>query len=148
MSCKERNFELITDIVAYPDNAVTFVDPLQVFEKYLTGEKFSYNEDLAITVPLKPNSGKLEDSSKEGLQGTTYTVSLTWEVERVDASVYAILKDLKKPFKHLIITTFGGNRSLVRSNEDGWKFSFEESGGVVKCDLSVMNTSGIQRILE
>ena len=148
MSCKERNFELITDIVAYPDNAVTFVDPLQVFEKYLTGEKFSYNEDLATTVPLKPNSGKLEDSSKEGLQGTTYTVSLTWEVEKVDASVYAILKDLKKPFKHLIITTFGGNRSLVRSNEDGWKFSFEEAGGVVKCDLSVMNTSGIQRILE
>ena len=148
MSCKERNFELITDIVAYPDNAVTFVDPLQVFEKYLTGEKFSYNEDLAITVPLKSNSGKLEDSSKEGLQGTTYTVSLTWEVERVDASVYAILKDLKKTFKHLIITTFGGNRSLVRSNEDGWKFSFEESEGVVKCELSVMNISGIQRILE
>lgn len=148
MSCKERNFELITEIVAYPDNAVTFVDPMQVFDKCLLKDRISCNEGLAISVPMKPNTGKLEDSSKEGLQGTTYTSSLTWEVEKVDASAHAILKDLKKTFKHLIITTFGGNRSFIRANEDGWKFSFEESGGVIKCDLSVMNISGVQRIIE
>lgn len=148
MNCKERNFELITDIVAYPDNAVTFADPMQVFDKCLSKDRIVCNEELAISVPLKPGTGILEDSSKEGLQGTTYTASLTWEVENVDTSVCTILKDLKKTFKHLIITTFGGNRSFIRSNEDGWKFSFDESDGVIKCDLSVMNISGIQRIIE
>lgn len=148
MSCKELNFELITEIVAYPDNAVTFVNHLQVFEKYLTDDKFTCNEELAISVPMKPNSAKLEDSGKEELHGTAYTVNLTWEVSKTDASVYAILHDLKRTFKHLIITTFGENRSLIRSNEDGWRFSFDDSEGVIKCNLSVMNVSGIQRIIE
>lgn len=90
----------------------------------------------------------MEDSGKEGLQGTSYTVSLTWEVDGPDAAAYQTLKSLKKTFKHLIVTTFGGNRSLIRSNEDGWVFRYEESGGVIKCEASVMNVSGVQRILE
>ena len=149
MNCKERNFELITDIIAYPDDAITFNDPMQVFDKYITDDGFAITDpSKAIAIPFKPNSGKLEDSVKEDLQGTLYTVSLTWEVENADASVYTILKDLKKTFKHLIVTTFGDNRSLIRSNRDGWQFSFKESDGLLKCDLSVMDVSGIRRILE
>ena len=148
MNCKERNYELITDITAYPDGAVSFAKPMQVFEKHITDTEFTTDEDQAIAVPMKGGSGKLEDSSKEGLQGTSYTVSLTWEVDGPDAAAYQTLKSLKKTFKHLIVTTFGGNRSLIRSSEDGWVFRYEESGGVIKCEASVMNVSGVQRILE
>lgn len=148
MNCKERNYELITDITAYPDGAVSYTTPIQVFDKYITPDDFILDETQAIRVPLKVGTGKLEDSSKEDLQGTVYTVSLTWEVDSPDADEYAVLKSLKKTFKHLIVTTFGGNRSLVRSNEDGWLFRYEESGGVIQCDLSVMNVSGVRRIIE
>lgn len=148
MNCKERNYELINDITAYPDGAVSFAKPMQVFEKHILPEEFIADEKQAIAVPLKGGTGKMEDSGKEGLQGTVYTVSLTWEVDYADADVYRILDSLKKEHKHLIVTTFGGNRSLMRSNEDGWVFRYEESGGVIKCEASVMNVSGVQRILE
>lgn len=147
MNCKERNYELITDITAYPDDAVSFSKPMQVFEKHITEAELRLDEDQAIPVPMKGGSGKLEDSGKEGLQGTSYTVSITWEVDGPDLAAYQTLKALKNTFKHLIVTTFGGNRSLVRSCEDGWMFRYEESGGVIKCEVSVMNVSGVQRIL-
>lgn len=148
MNCRERNYELITDITAYPDGAVTFTKPMQVFDKHITPDEFTLDTAQAISVPMKGGSGKLEDSSKEGLQGTVYTASLTWEVDNPDADAYEVLKSLKKTFKHLIVTTFGGNRSLIRSNEDGWLMRYEESGGVIKCDLSVMNVSGVRRVIE
>ena len=148
MNCRERNYELITDVTAYPDDAVTFEKPMQVLVKHTRPDEFTLDETKAIPVPMKAGSGKLEDSGKEGLQGTTYTVSLSWEVSSPDDDEYNRLDLLRKSFKHLIVTTFGGNRSLVRANEDGWEFRYEESGGVIKCQLSVMNVSGICRIIE
>lgn len=148
MNCRERNFELIIDISAYNDADVSFTKPIQMFRKHILPSEFTPKEGSAISVPLKAGTGKMEDSSKEGLQGITYTVTLTWDVERVDESVYTTLMNLKTAHKHLIVTTFGGNRSLIRSTEDGWVFRYEESGGVIKCELSVLNVSGVQRVLE
>lgn len=147
MDCKERSLDLITDIIAYPDEAMTFSKELQVFSKYITSDQYTVNDEMAIKVPLSKKSAKLSELSKDELHGTEYTVSLSWEVEKLDASAYEALHSLKKTYKHLIIKTFGDNAYLVRSVEDGYTFTFEENEGKMKCELSVMNVSGAQRVL-
>ena len=67
MNCKERNYELITDITAYPDGAVSFAKPMQVFEKHITDTEFTTDEEQAIAVPMKGGSGKLEVPCKPSL---------------------------------------------------------------------------------
>lgn len=147
MDCKERSLDLITDIIAYPDEAMTFSKELQVFSKYITSDQYTVNEEMAIKVPLSKKSAKLSESSKDELHGTEYTVSLSWEVEKLDADAYEVLHSLKNRYKHLIVKTFGDNAYLVRSVEDGYRFTFEENEGKMKCELSVMNVSGAQRVL-
>lgn len=147
MACNEQSYELITEVVAYPDGAVVFNRPFQEFKKYVTAEEYTVDEEKGIKVPLAKKSGKLKESSSENLHGTEYTVTLSWEVNRPTASDYDALTALKKKFKHLIIKYFGGSRMMVRSMEDGYLFTAEENEGVIACELSVKNACGAQRIL-
>ena len=147
MDCKERNFELIVEITAYPDSAVTFTDPMQVRKKFLTSEDYTLDESQAMSIPLKAKTAKLQESEKRELMGDVYTVNLTWEVDKLSQEGYETYENLRKSFKHLKIKTFGDNCSIVRSNEDGYQFVYEEDGGVIKASLSVMNLSGIQRVI-
>jgi len=147
MNCKERNYELIMEITAYPDSAVSFKSPIQVYNKYLEFSDITLDETQAISIPVMRKTGKLSETEKVELSGKSYTVTLTWDADKLDKETYDKLKNLEKEFKHLKIKTFGNNFSFVRSTEDGYRFTQEEEAGVMKCELSVMNISGIQRML-
>lgn len=147
MNCKERNYELIMEITAYPDDAVSFLLPIQVYNKYLEADDITLDESKAIHIPILRKSGKLSEQEKVELSGKSYEVKLTWDVDNLDKITYDKLKNIEKEFKHLKIKTFGNNFSFVRSTEDGYRFTQEEEAGVMKCELSVLNVSGIQRML-
>lgn len=135
------------EITAYPDDAVSFLLPIQVYNKYLSEDDITLDESKAIDIPILRKSGKLSEQEKIELSGKSYDVTLTWDIENIDKNIYDKLKNIEKEFKHLKIKTFGDNFSFVRSSEDGYRFTYEEEAGVVKCKLSVLNISGIQRML-
>lgn len=147
MDCKERNYELILEITAYPDSAVSFASPIQVFSKYVEGSDVTLTESEGISIPVMRKTGKLKETEKVELSGRSYTVSLTWDIGSLDKETYDKLNSLDKSFKHLKIKTFGDNFYFVRSTEDGYLFTHEEDSGILKCELSVMNISGVQRML-
>lgn len=147
MDCKERNYELIVELTAYPDSAVKFAHPMQVFNKYLESSDITLDETQGISIPVARKTGKLKETEKVELSGRSYTVTLTWDIENPDKETYDKLKKLEKTFKHLKIKTFGDNLSFVRAMEDGYMFTHEEDSGTLKCELSVMNISGVQRML-
>lgn len=147
MDCKERNYELILEITAYPDNAVSFTTPIQVSCKYLEKGDVTLNEELGFNIPMLRQTGKLKETEKVELGGRNYTVSLTWDIDNPDKSIYEKLEKLQKSFNHLKIKTFGGNSFFIRSMIDGYRFTYEEDSGTIKCSLSVINVNGVQRIL-
>ena len=147
MTCKERNYELITEITAYPASAVTMNFPFQKKVKYLTSVDYSLDDSQSVLIPMKVKSGKLSETENTGLQGESYTTTLSWEVENVTKEAMDKLAFLENSFKHLKIKTFGDNLLLVLSNEDGYRFSVQEDAGILKCEISVMNVNGAQRVL-
>lgn len=147
MTCKERNYELITEITAYPDSAVTMNFPFQKKVKYLTSDDYSLDDKQSVLIPMKAKSGKLSETENTGVQGDSYTTTLSWEVEIVTKEVMDKLAFLENSFKHLKIKTFGDNVSLVVASEDGYRFTLQEDAGILKCEVSIKNVNGAQRIL-
>lgn len=147
MNCKERNYELILEITAYPDNAVSFTSPMQVPCKYLEDGDVTLNEDLGFNIPMARQTGKLKETEKVELGGKSYTVSLTWDIDNPDKSTYEKLEKLQKTFNHLKVKTFGGDLLFIRAMDDGYRFTYEEDSGTIKCSLSVININGAQRIM-
>ena len=148
MNCKEKNYELISEISAYDDQDVTFNNDYELDEKFIKKSDFSVNIANVILVPMKKLSCTMSETMEESLSGTYYKVEISWDVDGNSKEEYQTLSLLKESFKHLIIRAFGDRESFVRSNEDGYRFSMEEDSGVIKCKLSIMNKCGIQRILE
>ena len=147
MNCKEKNYELISEIAAYYDQDVTFKKTYEIAEKFIKSSDFSVNISNVIIVPMKKLSCKMSETMDENLSGTSYKVEISWDVDGDSKEEYESLSLLKDSFKHLIIRAFGDRESFVYSNEDGYRFSMEEDAGVIKCKLSILNKCGIQRIL-
>lgn len=146
MNCKERNFELITSISAFTDAEVSFSVPMNEHRKHLSKSELQFSGN-GLSIPMEPKSASVKEASKEELPGTSYTVTVKWEVKELDEAAYAALERLRNGFFHLIINTFGDNSMLVHSNEDGYLFTYEENGGTLECELSILNINGVQRIL-
>lgn len=150
MNCIEKNYGIILSIIALKDEDVVMPAPYWVLKKNISAsDGFGIAADAQkIIIPLKKNSAKLSESSEDSLQGTIYTINLTWEVENLTEEGYNILIDLKNNFKHLIINTFADNNMLVCGNRDGWSFMMDDSEGFLKCSLTVKNASGIIRFVD
>lgn len=161
MDCKERNYGLITEILAYNEGDLILNIPTTLLKKYVETSDFTIRvvteqpdpETVTtkpvdgLTIPIRPNSAKLSESSAVARQGSYYTVSITWDADPDENSDYQLFDMLVKQHMHLLVTTFGGNKLLIYTSEDGWKFSYEDSEGIIKCNLSIMDPVGIRRLL-
>lgn len=147
MECKERYYELIGEIVAYPDAAISFSRPFNEMKKYVSESDFSTTESQKIVLNIKPSSGKLKETPSVSVSGESYDVTVTFDIEKVTADVYDHLDALKKGINHLIIRTFPDNRMLVRSTEYAYSFEYKENDGNLQCEFSIQNICGAQRVL-
>lgn len=147
MECKEQDYSLIVEIKAYPEDAVSFSQPMQYEKKHIDASFYSADETRSIKVPIKKLSGKLSETVKHERAGKTYTVTIDWESNVEKKEDYQLLHLLEDNVNHLEIKTFGDNLSFVRSQAPGYKFTMEEDAGTMKCSLSIINKAGVQRVL-
>lgn len=148
MNCKESNYELISGIIAYPDDAVSLTVPLYLSQSYITSSDITIDEASGISVKFKPNSAKTTENSNMEIAGAYYEVKVSWDISKVGEDTYRMLDSLTDEFKHLIIKYFGGNRAFISSTEDGYRFVYEEGESGITCELVIHNINGLQRIIE
>lgn len=146
MDCKEQDYGLIVEIKAYPEDAVTFSQPMQYEKKHINSSYYSADGTRAILVPMKKLTAKMGESVKYDRFGKTYTVTLDWDVDIDNEGKYELLHTLENNVNHLEVKTFGERLSLIRSQGPGYRFTMEEDSGVIKCSLSVVNKAGVQRV--
>lgn len=147
MKCKERYYELIGEIVAYPDTAVNFTRPFNETRKYVSESDYSTTESRKIVLRIKPSSGKLKETPSVDVNGESYKVTVTCDIEKVTTEVYSNLDALKKGINHLIVRTFPDNKMLVRATEYAYSFEYKENDGNLQCEFTIHNICGVQRVL-
>lgn len=147
MECKEQDYSLIVEIKAYPEDAVSFSQPMQYEKKHIDASFYSADESRAIQVPIKKLSGKLSETVNHDRPGKTYTVTLDWEANAGKKEDYQLLYLLENSVNHLEVKTFGDKLSFIRSQSPGYRFTMKEDEGIIKCSLSIINKAGVQRVL-
>lgn len=146
MNCKENYYELIGSIEAYPDSAVTFGRPFNM-EKKSDRPEFTPSGDRKQILPMKKKSGSLKETPSVSVSGESYEVVVAWEVEEVTQDTYAILESLKTETNHLIVRSFGEGEMFIRSVPGAHSFEYSENNGVLECELTINNLTGVQRIV-
>ena len=147
MDCKERYYEKIVKITAYPLDAVTFSLPFQLIGKGITSTGFSLDDSRKIDVPMEKDTAVLKDSVLLDVSGMSYEVTMTWQIEEVTNEVCNTLEYLRDKVCHFMVTSFGENEVIIRSVEYAYDFSFYEADGKYNCELKVYNVNGVQRVL-
>ena len=147
MNCKETILDLVTSIEAYPFSGVSFIGTMSVHTKSVSEADLGLREMEMFRIPMKDKSCNLSENSSSEIPGDSYEVTAAWQIRHVDEGVYQILERLKENPNHLIFRTYGGNGYFVRCEEEGYSFSYTESGGLIECELKIHNRNGMQRIL-
>lgn len=155
MNCKENNYQLLTGIKAYPPSGIAFVEPVASLNKALSTSDFTTTEgDFSspmsgyVKAPMKAGTAKMTEKSEVGVGGESYEVTLKWSVKTPTKDDYIRLDELKRERKHLIVSAYGAPGFLVRSYEYAYLFEYQEDGGDLSCELTIVNTKGAQRIIE
>lgn len=146
MNCKETLFELITAIEAYPLSAITFSTPFSDLKKCVSKTDFTVDRSKSIQIPIKNKTGEFSEKTSIALPGKSHEVTVTWQVRDVNEETYAIFHLLEIGANHLIIKTYAGTDYLLRSDEFGYRFTYDEKDGELDCELVITNISGAQRI--
>lgn len=147
MNCNENYYELIGEIFAYPNTGIHFSHPFNLMKKQISPTEYTLTESARITVPMKSKSATLKETPSLSINGESYEVVVSWQIENVTPDTYLILNSLKEGNKHLIVNTFGDNPLLVRSTEYAYQFEYKESDGNLICELTIQNICGAQRVL-
>lgn len=146
MNCKETLFELITSIEAYPVSAITFSVPFENDRKCISQSDFTADKSKSVQVPMKAKSGEFTEKTSVALPGKSHEVTVTWQVKDVSQEDYDILDAMNKNVNHLIIKTYAQTDYLLRTNEFGYRFTYNIKGGELDCELVITNIAGAQRI--
>lgn len=146
MDCKEHYYDLIGQISVYADNAVSFSQPFNEMRKYLAPADYTLTDAPLMTLKIKRDTGKLKETLSTSVNGESYEVTVTFEVEQVTAALYEKLDLLKKGFNHLILKSFPDNRMLVRSTEYAYRFEYKENDGNLQGEFTIQNLNGAQRV--
>ncbi len=146
MNCKERYYDLIGQISVYDDTAVSFAQPFNEMKKHLTPADYTLTGAPLIKLNIKRDTGKLKETSSVSVNGESYEVTVTFDVEQVDASLYEKLDLLKKGFNHLILNSFPDNKMMVRSTEYAYRFEYKENDGILQGEFTIQNMNGAQRV--
>ena len=147
MNCNETIFDLVTSIEAYPFSGVSSIGTMSVHKKSVSESDLGLEGLEMIRVPMKSKSCSPSEDNSVEIPGDSYEVTVSWQILHVDKGVYQVLERLKEQPNHLIFRTYGNKGYFVRCEEEGYLFSYHESGGMIECELKVHNKNGIQRIL-
>lgn len=163
MYCNIANFTDIANIDFYKETDVNFSHEFIVYnpEIYLGSslsedeKKFGYCVLLAPPVhkaQIDDMSGELSVDSATSVGGTKYKCNLSFDIEyggslRKREEYRKQLIDLQRNNYIIVITYISGDKHIIRSDKDGWHFSYKENKGTVTISLSIENISGAQRVL-
>ncbi len=146
MDCKEHYYDLIGQISVYAGNAVSFSQPFNEMRKHLAPADYTLTGLPLMTLKIKRDTGKLKETLSTSVNGESYEVTVTFEVEHVTAALYEKLDLLKKGFNHLILKSFPDNWMLVRSTEYAYRFEYKENDGNLQGEFTIQNLNGAQRV--
>lgn len=146
MNCKETLFELITSIEAYPFSAISFSVPFENDRKYISKSDFTVDKSKSVQVPIKAKSGKFTEKTSIALPGKSHEITVTWQVKDVSQEDYDTLHAMVENANHLIISTYAQADYLLRTNEFGYRFTYNTKEGELDCELVITNIAGAQRI--
>ena len=147
MNCNETLFDVITSIESYPFSGVSSTWTMNVHHKHVSEEEIGLDLSEKTDVPMKRKSCSISEKASTSIPGSSYEVTLSWEVRLVDEGTYTVLEEMKEYPKHLILRTYGGRGYFIRCEENGYSFSYVEKEGVIGCEATFHNKNGVQRIL-
>ena len=147
MNCNETLLDVITSIEAYPFSVDSNIKDMSVHSKRVSETELSSLSSMKMIVPMKPKSCTYSEKSSLSLPGDSYEVTVNWQVQKCNESEYEILESLYNNPNHLIIRAYGGGALFVRCEEHGYNFTYSEKDGLIDCELTIHNKSGIQRVI-
>ena len=147
MTCNETIFDTVTSIEAYPFSGVSSTRTMNVHIKCVSEDDLDVGTSDMISVPMKPKTCNVSEKESLDIPGESYEVTVSWQIQNVGNDTYKVLEELKEYPKHLILRTYSGKGYFVRSEEHSYNFSYIEKEGLIDCEISVHNRSGLQRIL-
>lgn len=147
MICNETLFEVITGIEAYASNDESDSWTMSLNRKNVSEDSLGLSGLHKMDVPLKAKSCSFSEKENIDIAGESYEVTLNWQIQSADNSTYGVLDNLKEMRNHLILRTYGECSYFIRSEEEGYRFSYMEKEGLIECELIIHNRSGVQRII-
>ena len=147
MNCNETLFEMVTAIEAYPFSGVSSTRTMSILGKHVDEEELGLDKSAKTEVPMKQKSCSINEKYSVDIPGDSYEVNVSWEMRIVGKDTYKVLESMKEYPKHLILRTYGGNGYFIRCEENAYEFSYIEKDGVISCEATLHNSSGLQRIV-
>lgn len=166
MYCNIANFTDIVKVDFYEVTDVFFSLPFPIYspEIFLTdspdnltskqkaGGYCKLNAAPKHSALIDEMSGEMSVDSQTSVAGIKYRCSLSYNVEYnntpfVQEEYKMQLVDLQKRNFIVVLTYISGDRQVIRTDKDGWKFEFKENKGTVTVTLTMENISGAQRVL-
>lgn len=153
MNCKENFFGLVAEILACTPENISISDTAVMEKKFISSvDELVKDESLLIHIPMKGKTAECTETYKVDLQGVSYEVDITWNLENPSIEELEVLENLRYHHNHLIIRMFGDDkdkkmyaRYFVYSSEDGYRFEYNENKGTLECKISIVNSNGLQR---
>lgn len=154
--CSATNWKDIVKVTAFKDGDIVFRYPHNI-DKIVV--KPAVDFDIAdytkgIVLSIRDMDASLKDETSVGVAGVSHTVKLEYSMlcdgNKLDA-YHRELEALEAPATnyHLLVEYLGGNRHLIRSTRDGYKFDWKVSDvGNTSCAVIINNVSGPLKIQE
>lgn len=145
--CNENCYELISEIWAYPNNAILFSQPFAIMNKYIDPTEYRVDESKRIALSIKKKTAQIKESPSISASGESYEVVITFQLSDVTKETLQTMEQLRYTNNHLIVNTFGDNLMLVRTCENAYHFEYKEQDGNLLCEMTIQNVCGVQRVL-
>lgn len=148
MRCSESYYDLIGELFAAEFDIVSFLKPLSVFEKKISRDSFVVSKSDLIKVPFKKTTAKFSENDSKEIIGAEYTSTITWDLNNPTEEEMSVLQRLNGTPHHIFMKFLGDNLAVVRAVEHGYSFSMVEKDGVLSCTITIVNSSGLQQVID
>ncbi|MGN0311117.1 MAG: hypothetical protein ACI4C3_11140 [Bacteroides sp.] len=145
--CRERNIELITEVMALDVTQVGFSKYLGDERKYIQSSLLNLPDGGGTKIPFDPKSATLSESEKRATAGLCYECELSFTLSNPTSEQYENIDYLMDINRHLLITTFGGDRFIVPAEESSWKPEQVWSGKNLSVSVKFTNLCGALHII-
>ena len=159
MNCNEKS-NIIISIRAFLLNEVSFAIPYLADRKHSNGfandnvkeSQITIPEDAGFEILFNEESASIKEEEQVKCGGLIFNNTIEFEQPQDfsdNSDYHTQLFNLQRNAHHILITYFGGQKKIVRTDSfgDGYQFSYKQNGLTTSCCIVINNISGTRDII-